>query len=261
MLYHDRFETETGLISQYTKNKAFIVWAMGLYLDVQDLEQLADDNLTDNGDDHGIDFLRFDEEAETLYLVQGYHTDKVKQSAPSTKASDLNASCAWLMKGEIERFNLDMRANITEARDAILDGDVQKIILIYLHNCGESLEVRNELEVAKSNMESLLEGRPIEVQAYEMGNESLERIYQNQAANIIVTDEIECPFKVKYTEVSAKWKAAVLTVSGQWLREQYRKYSGDLFSANYRGFLGNSRQRINSGIKTTAECKELLGFQ
>lgn len=45
----------------------------------------------------------------------------------------------------------------------------------------------------------------------------------------------------------------MLTVSGQWLREQYNKYSGDLFSANYRGYLGHSRQRINTGIKTTAE--------
>ena len=75
-----------------------------------------------------------------------------------------------------------------------------------------------------------------------MGNESLERMYQNQAANIIVTDEIECPFTVKYTENSGQWKAAVLTVTGQWLREQYNKYLGDLFSANYRGYLGNSRQ-------------------
>ena len=121
MLYHDRFETETGLISRYTKNKAFLVWAMGLFLDVQDLEQLADDNLTDNGDDHGIDFLRYDDETETLYLVQGYHTDKVRQSAPATKASDLNGLCVWLMKGEIDKFNPDMHANIIEAWDALLN--------------------------------------------------------------------------------------------------------------------------------------------
>ncbi len=253
MRYHDKFETEAGLISRYTTDKAFLVWAMGLYLDVQDLESMADDNLTDNGDDHGIDYLRYDEEAGTLYLAQGYHTNKVRQSAPATKAADLNAACAWLVNGEIERFHPDMRENITDARNAILNDEVQKIALVYAHNCGESVDVHRELDVAKQTLISLLGDKPIEVISVELGNESLERMYQNQAANIIVTDEIVCPFQVKYTEDAGIWRAAILTVTGQWLREQYNKYAGDLFSANYRGFLGNSRQRINNGIKATAE--------
>ena len=253
MQYHDKFKTETGLISRYTEDKAFLVWAMGLYLDVQDLESMADDNLTDNGDDHGVDFLRYDEDAGTLYLAQGYHTNKVKQAAPAAKAADLNAACAWLIKGEIDKFHPDIRENVIEARDAILAGNVQKIVLIYLHNCGESLEVRNELDTAKQTCIALLDGSPIEVVPTQLGNESLERLFQNQAANIIVTDTIECPFPVRYTETTGAWNAAVLTVSGQWLREQYKQYSGDLFSANYRGFLGNSRQKINNGIKATAE--------
>ena len=37
MQYHDKFETEIGLISRYSADKAFLVWAMGLYLDIQDL--------------------------------------------------------------------------------------------------------------------------------------------------------------------------------------------------------------------------------
>lgn len=253
MRFYEKFETETGLISHYTKDKAFLVWAMGLYLDIQDLESMANDDLTDNGDDHGIDFLRYDEDAGTLYLAQGYHTSKVKQSAPASKAADLNAACAWLMKGEIEKFNPEIQQNISEARAAILNGDVQKILLVYVHNCGESVEVRDELETAKQTLLALLDGKEVEVKTVQLGNETLERLFQNQAANIIVTDEVECPFPVKYTEDTPIWRAAVLTVSGQWLREQYIKYSGDLFSANYRGFLGNSRQKINNGIKATAE--------
>lgn len=253
MQFHDKFQTEKDLISRYTGDKAFLVWAMGLYLDVQDLESMADDNLTDNGEDHGVDFLRYDEDTGTLYLAQGYHTNKVKQAAPAAKAAELNAACAWLIKGEVDKFHPDIRENVTETRNAILAGDVQKIVLVYLHNCGESVEVRNELETAKQTCIALLDGNPIEVVPVQLGNESLERLFQNQAANIIVTDTIECPFPVKYTEATDAWNAAVLTVSGQWLREQYNKYSGDLFSANYRGFLGNSRQRINNGIKTTAE--------
>ena len=253
MRYYEKFETEIGLISNYTKDKAFLVWAMGLYLDIQDLEAVANDNLTDNGNDHGIDFLRYDEDAGTLYLAQGYHTSKVKQSAPSAKTADLNAACAWLIKGEIEKFNPEIQQNVIDARNAILNNEVQKILLIYVHNCGESAEVRDELETARETLLALLTGKDVEVKAVQIGNETLERLFQNQAANIIITDEIECPFSVKYTETTPVWKAAVLTISGQWLREQYIRYSGDLFSANYRGFLGNSRQKINSGIKSTAE--------
>lgn len=60
MNYIERFRTETALIERYTGSKAFVVWSMGLYLDIQDLEQLASDNLTDKSDDHGIDPLSLD---------------------------------------------------------------------------------------------------------------------------------------------------------------------------------------------------------
>lgn len=253
MQYHEKFETETILISRYSVDKAFLVWTMGLYLDIQDLEAMADDNLTDNGGDHGIDFLRYDEEVGSLYMAQGYHTNKVKQSAPAKKAADLNAACAWLMNGEIDNFHPEIQKNITEARNAIQNNGVQKITLIYAHNCGESENVHHELEVAKQTLISLLGERQIEVVAIELGNESLERLFQNQATNIIVTEDIECPFQVKYTEETDIWKAAVLSITGQWLRELYNRYTSSLFSANYRGFLGNSRQKINNGIKATAE--------
>lgn len=253
MKYIDKFRSETPLIDLYGINKAFIVWSMGLYLDEQDLEELAYNNLTDNSDDHGIDFLRYDEDESVLYIVQGYYTNKILQSAPSGKAADLNAACAWLMNGEVERFHPDIQDVIQSVREAILSDNVSKIKLVYLHNCGESLEVKRELETAKRNLLALTNGHEMEIDAVELGNESLERLYQNLVANIIVTNKIDCPFPVKYWEQTPEWKAAVMTVSGQWIRKLYNQYSGALFSANYRGFLGSYRMRINSGIKQTAE--------
>ena len=253
MKYIEKFRSEGALINQYGINKAFIVWVMGLYLDEQDLEDLANNNLTDSPDDHGIDFLRHDEDEGVLYIVQGYYTSKILQGAPAGKAADLNAACAWLVNGEIERFHPDIQDTIRSAREAILSDDVSKIELVYLHDCGESVDVRRELDTAKKNLQALTKGHEVEIDAVELGNESLERLYQNLAANIIVTDKVECPFPVKYWEQTPEWKAAVLTVSGQWIRELYNQYSSDLFSANYRGFLGSNRMRINSGIKQTAE--------
>lgn len=253
MQYIEKFRTETALIDCYSDSKAFVVWSMGLYLDVQDLEQLASDNLTDKSDDHGIDFLRYDEDSGMLILAQGYYTKKDKINPPASKAADLNTSCAWLLDGDIEKFHPTIRENIKEARTAIYEGNVQKIILIYLHNCGESQEVSNELKTTKESLGVRLATLSIDINAIQLGNESLERLYMNHSANIIVTEDIECPSPIQYRESSGKWKASILTLSGQWLRDLYIHYSGDLFSANYRGFLGNSRQRINTGIKLTAE--------
>lgn len=257
MNYKKKFLSETQLIQQYGVNKAFIVWAMGLYLDEQDLEDLANTNLTDNPDDHGIDFLRYDEDDGTLYIAQGYYTTKVIANAPAGKAADLNAACAWLVNGEIKKFHPDLQGSIETIRKKLLNDEISKVVLVYLHNCGESVEVSNELVTAKNHLQDLLKDHEVEVVAVQLGNESLERLYQNLAANIIVRDEVECPFPVKYTEIAEgwEWKAAVLTVSGQWLRDLYNRYSGDLFSANYRGFLGNYRMKINTGIKQTAERK------
>lgn len=255
MNYIEKFRSEIQLIHQYGANKAFIVWAMGLYLDEQDLEDLANTNLTDNPDDHGIDFLRYEEDDGTLYIAQGYYTNKIVPNAPAGKAADLNAACAWLVNGEIARFHPDIQDSIEAAREGLLNDRISKVVLVYLHNCGESVEVNNELATAKNNLQVLLKDHEVEVVAVQLGNESLERLYQNLAANIIVKDEVECPFPVKYTEEALGWKAAVLTVSGQWLRDLYNRYSGDLFSANYRGFMGNFRMKINTGIRQTAERK------
>lgn len=255
MNYIEKFHSEAQLIRQYGENKAFIVWAMGLYLDEQDLETMANNNLTDNPDDHGIDFLRHDEDDGTLYIAQGYYTNRVVANAPAGKAAELNAACAWLVNGEINNFHPDIQDSIKAAREGLLKDEISKVVLVYLHNCGESVEVNTELTTAKNHLQSLLKDHDVEVIAVQLGNESLERLYQNLAANIIVKDEVECPFSVKYIEAAPGWKAAVLTVSGQWLRNLYNRYSGDLFSANYRGFMGNCRMKINAGIKQTAERK------
>lgn len=253
MDYIEKFKTEKNLIDQYTINKAFIVWAMGLYLDIADLEQLASDNLTDKGNDHCIDFLRLDREQGVLYIVQGYYTEKVKENAPARKASDLNKSCAWMVSGGITGFPEDMRPTILDFRDALVNNDISHIEIIYLHNCGESKEVNEELTTVVSAFKQLLNNPEIEVHHTQLGNVQLARLFINQAANIAVTAEVECPFSIKFEEQTTSWKSAVLTVNGEWLRTLYLSHHNDLFSANYRGFLGSIKQKINTGMKLSAE--------
>ncbi|HBU4073812.1 TPA: hypothetical protein MCX60_005912, partial [Klebsiella pneumoniae] len=50
------------------------------------------------------------------------------------------------------------------------------------------------------------------------------------------------------------WTSHVGFANGAWLNELFRKHGAELFSANYRGFMGLSKRRkINSAIRSTAE--------
>lgn len=253
MEYLDSFKTEASLISQHGENMAFIVWSMGLYLNTSDLNQLATDCLTDSPGDKKIDFLKIDTEDNILYLVQGYYTTKEKEVAPANKASDLNTAIAWLTDGDIDAFPEGLKGQIQDAREAINDGSVTQVKLIYLHNCGESKQVQEELATAAKHMMTSLAALSINVSSYELGNRALNRLFLNQAANIVVTEDVVCPFTVSYEEQSEKWDAAIVTVNGTWLRDMFTQYQGDLFSANYRSYLGTARKYINQGIKSSAE--------
>lgn len=253
MKHLEAFENEHSLIEKYTKDKAYTVWAMGLYLNTSDLQQLADDYLTDASDDHKIDFLYFDEDEKTLLVVQGFHSDAVKQSAKANKAADLNAALAWLFTGEIERFNDFMRPKVEEIRQALADNKLQFIELIFAHNCGESKEVDLELKTAANFLNEHFNETAITVSYKELGNPSLESLFLKKTSNITITDNVECPYPVKSHENSADWNSVCVTITGEWLRELYLQYNSQLFSANYRGYLGESRNKINKGIKMTAE--------
>jgi hypothetical protein len=71
---------------------------------------------------------------------------------------------------------------------------------------------------------------------------------------IKIKEEIHCPAKVEFQLRGPDWTAGVLSVPGTWFNDLFKKYGDDLFSANYRGFLGISKRRkINTTIRQTAE--------
>ena len=252
MDYINSFKSETKLIANYGEGKAFLVWVMGLYLDYSDLDELADMSLTDQCDDKKIDFLHIDDERQKIYIVQGYYTNKEKDAAPANKASDLNTAAAWLTTGDIAKLPKRLQEVVQLAREGIANGDITGLELVYVHNCGESVSVEQELKTAKEFFQKAM-GDGITVTYKEIGNQTTSKLFKEQNSNIKILDIISCPFKPGYEEKSSSWNSVILTVNGDWLRNIYYRYQEDLFSANYRGFLGLSRKGINTGIKNTAD--------
>lgn len=252
MDYISTFKTESKLIANYGEGNAFLVWVMGLYLDYSDLDELAEMSLTDQGDDKKIDFLHVDDELQKIYVVQGYYSKKDKDGAPANKASDLNTAAAWLTTGDIHKLPLRLQEVVTSAREKIKAGDVANLELLYVHNCGESVPVEIELKTAKAYFQKAI-GNAINITYKEIGSPTVAKLYKEQNSNIKIHSDITCPFAPRFVEENVAWKSVILTITGDWLRQIFNKYQEDLFSANYRGFLGLTGKTINTGIKNTAD--------
>lgn len=255
MNYISAFKGNKNLIQKFGEGNGYLAWAMALYLDCPDAEQLAIDSLTDDGNDKKIDFIQLDWDLKRIVFAQGYYSSRKVDSAPANKASDLNTASAWLMTGDLNEVPNKLKEIIVDCRKAVENGEIEQIDLLYVHNLPESLNVSKELSTVVTYLErSLPSGSNIKVFTRELGTEALERLYSAQESSIAVEDRVECPTKVQFTEDGPTWKSAILSVPGTWLRDIFTKYGDDLFSANYRGFLGiTKRRKINTGIRQSAE--------
>lgn len=256
MQHIDNLLKKTDLIEKYGIGNAHLLWSMGLYLDESDFDKLASDGLTDGGNDKKIDFVTISN--GTLFISQGYHTAQknVKVIAPANKASDLNTALAWITSGKGDSPNEKLRSKITEIRQLISDGEIEAIELLYVHNCAESQQIKDELETCKCYLQSSLSknGNEIEVSYKELGRSSLEKLYIALSQQIVVKDNIEFDGQLIDSIQGDGWTSHVGFANGTWLNELFREHGAELFSANYRGFMGLSKRRkINSAIRSTAE--------
>ena len=234
---------------------AYLCWAIALYLDYSDVEQLATDSLTDHSNDKKIDFIRLDLDSKKIVFAQGVYYQKTFDTAGSNKASDLNTASAWLVSGDLEDVPDKLKAIIIDCRKAINNGDIEQIDILFVHNRSEAKNAFKEIETVANHLKKSLPSElNINTLARELGIETLERLYSTQESSIIVQESIECPAKIQFMEEGPNWKSAILSVSGAWLRDLFQRHSDDLFSANYRGFLGiTQRRKINTGIRQSAE--------
>lgn len=259
MNFNEKFLAETDLIAKYGKEKAYIGWVMSIYLDYPDIDELISESLTEGEGDKKIDFIRYDVESRSLIITQAAY-GKGFYRAKANKASDLNTAIAWIFSGDLDkirdisnRFSISLRGIVQEIRDAYENDEIDNIEILYLHNAAESSNVKDELETVAINTQKLLQKPSIRITHKELGASGVERLIRIKTANILVQEQISIPTNIQYEEDGLTWSAGILTITGKWLKSIYEQYQDDLFSANYRGFLGTKRQKINSKIKSTVE--------
>lgn len=256
MAYIDAFKSQTELINKLGIGNAHLAWVLGMLLQESDLQALASEALTDGHNDKKIDFIYLDRDEGRIILAQGYYAETVKDTAPANKAADLNTAIAWLFSGNLSTVPKELRAAISDCREALNEGEISSIHVLYVHNLPESINVSRELQTVHTHLKNFLgHNLPITTIVKEFGDHQIEHLFSSQESHIAVTEEVICPSKIAFRESGPDWETGVLSVPGSWLHGMFSKYGDSLFSANYRSFLGFSRRRkINKEIRNTAEA-------
>lgn len=247
--------------------ESLLLFALQLKFGIEDIGSTASTSVTEGADDKKADLVYIDVETGNAVIAQTYITDslvgkdgKPKKEAPANKASDLNAAASWLFSSPITSLPENLKSHAQELRKAIQDGSIKSIQFWYVHNLPESDNVKNELTIVEHTVNSAIKTclpncGDLEIQALEVGINTLEEWYTNISTPILVTEEFNIQIPGSFMENGDDWKAYVTSVPAKWLYDQFKAHKNKLFSANVREYLGsrNVDQNINSGIKQTAQ--------
>ena len=251
----DAFESRVDL--NIFGDNAIGLFALALQFDVDDLVTIGASAITDGNDDKKCDLVYVNRDDYYAVIGQCYFSSKIKASAPSNKAADLNTAIGWLLQQQLDQLPPRLQAPAEELRNAIEDNSVESLYVWYVHNLPESKNVADELKNVETTLRNALDraypGKSIKISAREVGSNTLMEWYHDTQTPILVTDEIKVEITSGYEFNGPNWHAYVTTIPARFLYNQFHKHRTRLFSANIRDYLGSrqSDSNINNGIKRT----------
>jgi AIPR protein len=243
----------------YGDNKR-LLFAVQLRMDIDDIDGLAAEALTDGADDKASDLIYVDRDAGIILLAQGYESKKERIAASQAKAATLHQAVTWVFSHTTDDTPERLLPTVAELRAALVDDAIREIWVWFVHNLPESENVRRELNAIQSTVDTAIRAdypeTKLDIHVDEVGRNTLARWYESSRSPILVTDEITVPVDDSCLTVHGPgWTAYTVTVTADWLNNTYWRYEEKLFSANVRGFLGarKSKDNINNGIRETLE--------
>lgn len=240
---------------------ARLLFALQVKFRVEDIHSVATECLTDGPDDKGCDLIYVDSDAGYAVIAQGYEAKRSgKRSAPSGKVKGLIGAASWVLDPSASELPDRLKPAAQELRSALESKSIRSIYFWYVHNLIESKNVKQELLRLEGTARDILQGNYDdcgieEVQATEVGQQTLEEWYQASLTPILVTETFSIKVSGGYEIRSEDWSAYATAVPAYWLYEAYKDHGAKLFSANIRDYLGSRRsdRNINNGIKETAK--------
>lgn len=245
------------------KDNALLLFTLQLRFEIEDIDVVAANSLTDSPNDKKCDLVYVDKEKQIAVIAQGYFCKNSgsRSEAPANKAADLNTAVTWLLSMPIEELPTPvLQSAADELREALKNQELSSIEFWYSHNLPESINVQNELDAVTRNAQNTIRQHfpkceDITISGLELGVSATEDLYKSLTTPILVSDKLSISTPQGFHISAADWQAFITTIPANWLYKLFIQYESKLFSANIRGYLGsrNADANINNGIKQTAQ--------
>ena len=251
---------EADTVARAYGDNGLLLYAIALKSGIEDLDEFAGNALTDGGDDKKLDVCHIDEQNGVITLAQGLVSRTWgKPAAPANKASDLNTAAVWMFSANPDDVPAKLRTKVVEARNAIANGSISRVDVLFVHNCLESTNVERELITVAAGIRDILRSAgtiasEITVAHKEVGLRTIEEWFSARDTDILVEDWIDLPDVPFVEESGGGWRGIALSIPGSWIRDLYVAHQDKLFSANFRDYMGapTRKENINFQIKQTA---------
>ena len=250
------FEGQKNFKEDY-KDNALLLYALQLRFDIEDIDAVAADALTDGANDKKCDLIFVERDLGVAVVAQAYNKvdPDIDDTAKGNKASDLNTAAAWVFKDEVGKVPSTIRDAVIELREAIKAQEISTIYFWYVHNLDETKNsmVEEEMDTMQEQVQAVVDTKyasdSIRVSAMEVGLNTIQKWYDTSTRRITIEDELVVECKEGFEIQTDKWRSFVTAVSGKWLRKLFLEKGEELFSGNPRSYLGRGRKNtINSGI-------------
>lgn len=231
--------------SGISRDKAITAWYAVTIFGI-DEDEAIDAASVDGSEDNGCDFIYIDEDAETVYVLQGYVSDRADRSASKKKWDAVTAAIANLK--DPESFRHGGRADIADKFEGI-DVESFSIVLGVVTLAAKSDQIDRACDTANRT------------KAY---GENVSFFYEHQdglfdkyliakaTERSVPLDTIE--FVGQVAEVKGEFgQALVGTVPASELVRLHGKHQNTLFEGNVRLFIGERKGGINEKIIETAK--------
>ena len=129
-----------------------MLYTFDLRFDIEDINFFASENIVENNDDKKCDLIYIDYESKSAIITQSYFAKVIRKEAKANKASDLNTAAGWLLSSDITTVTISIKDSAVELRSAIKGNLIDTIEFWFLHNCHESKNVKNELEIVSKTV-------------------------------------------------------------------------------------------------------------
>lgn len=251
------FNGRKKLVDDYGDN-ALLLYALQWRFDIEDIDSIAVDALTDGADDKKCDLIFVDRDLGIAVVAQAYskHNPKLEDLAKENKASDLNTAAAWVFSDSIDSVPDTIKDAVQDLHEAIKEHTISSVYFWYVHNLDESNnpKIKEEMRTLQAHVQAAVDSKypseELKISTLEVGLNTIQKWYDNSTRRISIEDDFKLDCQDGFNIESNSWRAFVTAVSGKWLRQLYLDKGDDLFSGNPRSYLGRGKRKgtINSGI-------------